>query len=67
MVGDPREHLLVEMIEPTGRRTALAEPEKRMVKRRIDEISIFGRSGEPKPLPIPGIEWKPAGIRRTLK
>src|SRR5262249_35006705 len=67
MIGDPREHLLVEMIEPTGRRTALAEPEQRVVKRRIDEIGSFGCSGEPKSLPVPGIERETAWIRGTVK
>ena len=62
MVSDPGKHLLVEMIEPACHPPFLAEPEKRVVEGWIHEVGSFGRYSEPKSLPVPRVERKPAGI-----
>src|SRR5262249_7715275 len=43
MVGDPRQHLLVEMMYPTRCRAALAETENWVIVRRIYRIGCLGR------------------------
>ena len=54
VVGDPGQHLLVEMIEPVGYRTALPETEQRVVAGRVFQIAGFYRFVQPEP---PSLPW----------
>ena len=67
MVGDPRQYLLVEMVDPIRYRTALAKAEKRVIKGRFDWIGGLGRLPEPETLAIPRIERQLPRIEWPIK
>ena len=67
MVGDPRQHLLVEMVEPMRHRPALTEAEQRVVERRVLRIVGLDRLVEPEPLALPRIERQAARVGRAVE
>ena len=67
MVADPRQHLLVEVVDPARYRTALTKTEKRVLERRIYRIGALGREAEPEALTIPRIERQPTRIGHPVE
>src|SRR5262249_7308804 len=67
VVADPRQHLLVQMVEPAWDWALLTKTEKRMIEWRICRIGGLDRHLEPKSLPIPRVEWKAARISWPVK
>src|SRR6516225_5047724 len=67
MVAYPRQHLLVEVVDPARYRTALTKTEKRVFERRIHRIGALGREAKPEALAIPRIERQPARIGHPVE
>ena len=67
VVADPRQHLIVEMIDPPRYRAALTKAEKRVLERRFYRIGGLGRDAKPEALAIPRIEREPARIGCPVK
>ena len=67
MVADPRQHLIVEMVDPARYRTALTKAEKRVLEGRIYRIGALGRQAKPEALAVPRVERQPARIGRPIE
>ena len=67
VVGEPRQHLLVQMVEPMRHRPALTEAEQRVVERRALRIVGLDRLVEPEPLALPRIERQAARVGRAVE
>src|SRR5579862_4961994 len=56
MIGEPRQHFRIEMVEPERHRTLLPKAEQRMVEGRVHRIGAFDRPLEPEALFLPRIK-----------
>src|SRR5579863_9411575 len=67
MVGEPRQHFRIEMVEPERYRPLLPKPEQRMVEGWVDRIGDLDRPLEPEALLLPRIQRQPAQIGRSVE
>ena len=67
MVGYPRQHFRVEMVDPALHRTALTKAEERVLEGGIHQIGGLDRAAKPKALALPGVEGQPSWVGHPVE